>query len=241
MSDDDMPVLSADTLSILQSFYKEQQEQQSKLQNFQEYSENLIKSSKSSNRENLDQNGPENDEDEKPEGMKFFNEDWQLSQFWYDIKTCVRLCGFAQDSVSRGKMVVFVSCPTAFVKFTETWPEYKNVRLLEYDSRFSVYKEKFIKYDYNHPTEIPHLDNVGIVFLDPPFLNEDTLNKSMTTVQLLASKPEARIVLITGAIMLEVAANHGLHESNFYPTHSSKINNTFYCYTNFQTKKLKWV
>ncbi|KAJ8968696.1 hypothetical protein NQ317_007343 [Molorchus minor] len=61
MEDDDVPQLSAGTFTALVEFYKEQNERENRLK--------LVNSETSLN-EDLN-----------------FDENWQLSQFWYDEKT----------------------------------------------------------------------------------------------------------------------------------------------------------
>ncbi|OMJ27838.1 Protein-lysine N-methyltransferase n6amt2 [Smittium culicis] len=259
-SDDDVPALSADTLSILQSFYQEQKQKSTALDNFGEYKQQLAEKKLKPKGKNEASNSGSNDIAEAdssteiiPTGMTFFQEDWQLSQFWYDTKTCDKMCSYAEESVRNGDMIIFLSCPTAFVKFVEMYPDYSNVRLLEVDTRFAVFDEKFVRYDLNEPMELHGLDklqnvHVGIIFIDPPFLNEDCLKKTMVSVKLLSShnnnsdsSKKTKILLNTGAVMKPIAKEFGLYETNFLPTHSSGLSNVFYSYSNFETDSLKWV
>jgi len=122
---------------------------------------------------------------------KFFPEDWQISQFWYDDPTTtvfsqeiLRL--MEEDEESR---VAFLSCPSVFRHcFNPTTPHkgkihnpllsdymvnshdanvffvpyvFVPVDLFEFDRRFSAYGSCFHFYDYNSPDVIP-VESVGL-------------------------------------------------------------------------------
>lgn len=71
------------------------------------------------------------------------------------------------------------------------------VTLLEYDSRFEIFGEDFIEYDYKFPLDVPRniLRQFDLVIADPPFLSEECLTKTAVTMKFLTKK---NIVLCTG-------------------------------------------
>ena len=97
MSDDeDLPTLSAETFAALKQFYKEEDEREA------------IKIST---------------KDQPVQDISNFNEDWNLSQFWYDDQTaeilareCVRIAG------NEGK-IACISAPSAYVAIKKHFPD----------------------------------------------------------------------------------------------------------------------
>ena len=72
--------------------------------------------------------------------------------------------------------------------------------LLEYDSRFKVYGEQFVFYDYNQPLDLPNSlesHSFDVVFADPPYLSEECLSKVAQTVEYLA---KGKVILCTGTV-----------------------------------------
>lgn len=71
------------------------------------------------------------------------------------------------------------------------------VKLFEYDKRFSAYGSDFISYDYNEPMKFDEelLNSFDLVVVDPPFLSEECLIKSLQTTKSLTRK---HVVLCTG-------------------------------------------
>lgn len=73
-----------------------------------------------------------------------------------------------------------------------------SVVLLEYDSRFSVYGDEFIFYDYTNPLCLPaHINgqSFDIVIADPPYLSQECLSKVTLTVKFLS---KGKVLLCTG-------------------------------------------
>lgn len=71
------------------------------------------------------------------------------------------------------------------------------VKLFEYDKRFSVYGSDFIFYDYNEPMKFDEelTNSFDLVVVDPPFLSEECLTKSLQTTNSLTRK---YVILCTG-------------------------------------------
>ena len=102
--EDDMPQLSAETFSVLQEFYKEQ-----------EVKEQIVSDLNLSSSEN------------KINELNAISEDWQLSQFWYDDVTAF---DFASEvmRVAGGSpefKIACVSCPTLYMAIKKHFPEHK--------------------------------------------------------------------------------------------------------------------
>lgn len=75
------------------------------------------------------------------------------------------------------------------------------VKLLEYDTRFSVYGSDFLLYDYQSPLEIPKefSSSFDVVVADPPFLSDECLTKTALTMRYLSKGP---LILCTGMFIL---------------------------------------
>ncbi|PVU86581.1 hypothetical protein BB560_006656 [Smittium megazygosporum] len=145
-------------------------------------------------------------------------------QFWYSDATSEYLSNIAHSIAAKNDsegLIVFMSSPTAFVKFVDMYPNYQNVYLLEFDQRFNLYKEKYYKYDYNKQSELPGFltqNKAATIILDPPFLNEDCLTKFMASVSLL-SDDNTKVLLCSGAVMKPLAQTFNLKQTNFFPEH----------------------
>ncbi|KAL8292740.1 hypothetical protein RQP46_001352 [Phenoliferia psychrophenolica] len=136
---------------------------------------------------------------------KLFQEDWQISQFWYSTPFATHLASFlkSQSSTSLDTpiKVAFLCCPTGFVAFQHAYPELRNsTRLLEFDQRFALMAGRsFVRYDLDEPDVFPEelRGSVEIAVLDPPFLNEITNRKLAQTLSQLLHPTRGKLVLIT--------------------------------------------
>ncbi|CAG4956968.1 unnamed protein product [Colias eurytheme] len=205
--DDDIPTLSAETFAALQEFYAEQDKRQeilNKLEADKKLNENII-----------------------------FEENWQLSQFWYNEATIQALVKVIEKSVPKGGKVALISCPTLFVPAKRHIGDTITISLLEYDRRFEVHAPDYIFYDYNTPDKLPPglEHSFDLVVADPPFLSEECITKTSETIKLLAKD---KIVVCTGAIMQEhVEKLLNLKLCQFRPEHRNNLANEFSCYANF--------
>ncbi|XP_054016300.1 EEF1A lysine methyltransferase 1 [Hylaeus anthracinus] len=161
-----------------------------------------------------------------------FDENWQLSQFWYDEETTDTLIKGAINSTGAHGKIALISCPTLYKKLKNNCGD-RQVVLFEYDERFKVFSPDFIPYNYKFPLDVPK-DMSGfydLVIADPPFLSDECLTKTALTIKFLAKK---NIVLCTGAVMAELAERLlDVTICNFIPHHQNNLANEFYCYANF--------
>lgn len=170
-------------------------------------------------------------------------EDWQLSQFWYDAVTANALATEACRLCKAGDTIACVSCPTVYKAIRQIIdvPGTSNgnrvqLRLLEYDRRFASHAgADFVYYDYNEPQRVPEdlRGTCRMVLADPPFLSEECLNKTLETVSLLAND---KVILCTGAVMEATVVSHrnlNLKACQFEPHHANKLSNEFKCFANY--------
>lgn len=227
---DDAPALSADSLAALQSFLAEKQEQDDRFAKLQE-------------------NAHEAFEESQKITMDYFQEDWQLSQFWYNDDTAGFLAQTAIDHTTEDDIVVFISSPTAYVAYRNMVSEQErrqNAYVFEYDQRFAVFKSQFVLYNFNQPLEFAKAEElkhkVKFIVADPPFLNEDCLSQTLETVKRLAAEDgSTKVVINTGAVMEKLANKLiGAKITNFHPAHRGGLSNEFRCYSTFEDDKLKW-
>ena len=165
-------------------------------------------------------------------------ENWQLSQFWYDDDTTHTLSNAAISLCNEYGNVALISCPTLYPTIKSIITHRKlnvNIKLLEFDKRFSKYGDDFIFYDYNDPHNIKqnYVNSFDVVIVDPPFLSEECLTKTIQTINRL-KKSNCKIILCTGQIMEQLANKLlNLNRCLFQPKHKNNLANEFICLTNF--------
>ncbi|CAG0883606.1 unnamed protein product [Darwinula stevensoni] len=212
--DDDNPRLSSEALSALLEFYAEEKAQQEKAIS--------VLSGDDERHSNI----------QIQSMTDLFPENWQLSQFWYAEETIGALSREVISQVPEGN-VACISCPSLFLGLLKS--QFTRCVLFEHDSRFNVFGERFIHYDYKSPLSVPRDFEASftLVIADPPFLSEDCLAKMGSTIKFLLC-PRGKIILCTGVVMEETVSRFlHLHRSIFIPKHKNNLGNEFACFANY--------
>lgn len=174
--------------------------------------------------------------------MQFQNELFiiqQLSQFWYDQstkETLANVCHSIACKLPENANIALLSCPSLYEPVKNKNPE-ASVKLFEYDTRFSVYQNDFIQYDYTMATESDYLLDYSkmfdLIIADPPFLSEECIERISTIIKNIG-KPNVRIVLCSGEIIGEYAKKFlDLVKCKYQPKHQRNLANAFASYANF--------
>ena len=131
--------------------------------------------------------------------------------------------------------IACIACPTLYSAIAKMKTDSCQVKLLEYDRRFSCYGDDFIFYDYCNPLNVSDLEkhSFDVVVADPPFLSEECLTKTSVTIKYLTKK---KIILCTGAVMEELAQKLlGVKACTFKPNHVRQLANEFKCFVNYES------
>lgn len=164
-------------------------------------------------------------------------ENWGLSQFWYDVDTADKLALECLAATREDDKVAFISSPTAFDQLCAIGAGNRSVVLLEYDRRFEAkFIERFQFYDYAKPLDLPQSmeGKYDFILADPPFLNEDCLLGFAQTASFLSKPRSAKIIFCTGAVMEECCSKFlNLKMTSFVPKHARNLSNQFCCYANY--------
>ncbi|CAH6720781.1 protein-lysine N-methyltransferase Efm5p [[Candida] jaroonii] len=238
MDSDDEITLSNHALAALQEFKKEEKD---RLETF----EKLYKQS-------------EEKFEERKLTIDLFQEDWQLSQFWYSDETSNILGKALLEGADSDTVIVIASAPAvyaAILNFPEEDLPTKHIYLLEFDNRFKVLgKDHFFQYDYNFPDQIPEelRNKCHRLLIDPPFLEEECQNKSAQAARNLLVKDknlktkegdlQFKLISSTGERMNEVVKKNypETKVTNFYPEHKNGLSNEFRCYASFECSYWKF-
>ncbi|KAF9206599.1 hypothetical protein BGZ49_002164 [Haplosporangium sp. Z 27] len=232
--------LSPETLKALQQVMKEQQEQQERFEKLRQMAEGRFDAAQESNNAEAAE-AEKTNKNLQGVTMDLFREDWQLSQFWYSDETSEKLAQEILNNTDANSIVCCISSPTAYVKLMSmNPPNTNNLFLFEFDTRFDVYGRQFIHYDYAKPQEFRLSEElkgtVDMIVVDPPFLSEECLTKTLQTVRFLL-KNGGKVVLCTGLVMAEIAKKDDLKLTTFYPGHQNGLSNDFRCYVNYKSEQ----
>lgn len=237
IEDDDLQ-LSASSLEALNEFMTEHAEQLNRFEDLKAHADS---------------------EYEKPKriiSMADFGEDWNYSQFWYDEATAQSLAEELLDGTDENSLIGLVSAPSVYVKIKELQskglvsPNIK-VKLFEFDPRFELVGEDFIRYDYNQPLRgLPsELKNkFNRILLDPPFLNEDCQTKTALTVRWL-TRPwqrgsDLKVMACSGermrGLLERLYEPVGLKATMFEVGHKG-LSNEFLCYSTHESERFQFL
>jgi hypothetical protein len=142
--------------------------------------------------------------------MDAFTEDWNVSQFWYSDETATVLARQLLERATDETRIAVVSAPSAFIQLKnllvsresvharavytdiiQASGEYKckpQIKLLEIDERFNVFKE-FVHYDFEKALQLPPelKGSFDRIIVDPPFLSDDCQTKGKVLFHLWVS------------------------------------------------------
>jgi hypothetical protein len=142
-----------------------------------------------------------NEKDE--DGYDKIEEDWELSQFWYNKETADKIILLIGNYAQKNKKenIALLCAPSLYRAFLRNKEKLGNLNLalFEYDKRFSIFGDNYNFYDLNKPTEIDdkHHKKYDIIVADPPFLNKETIKKVAESMRLIGNKDSMKI-FITG-------------------------------------------
>ncbi|GAA5942634.1 protein-lysine N-methyltransferase [Sporobolomyces koalae] len=247
------PALDPSTLALLNSFYQEREQTEQQFRDLEEKAhKRMLKAQRinagesKQDQDDLESREPDevDPEDDKmmsvDEFRKLFQEDWQLSQFWYSAAFASQLCKFIYSFATPSTRIAFLCCPTSYVAFQNQNP-LPDVWLLEYDGRFGLLGSKFVHYDLEEPDKIPAtlFNSVDIAIADPPFLNEITnqhLSKGLQNIL----KPDGKLILLTSTSVTSLPKIYSqapigpLNETSLRVEHAGGIQNEFRVWTSWK-------
>ena len=185
--------------------------------------------------------------------MDLFIEDWNTSQFWYTDATARILARQLLEGAGVDSNIAVVSAPSVYIQLRNLLNEKPaatkpRLVLLEFDQRFSVFKQDFVSYDFAQPLKLPSelKGRFDRVICDPPFLSEDCQTKTALTVRWLAKdwSSETKFISCTGermeASITKLYSKLGVKTTTFEPEHSKGLSNEFRCYANFECEDWTW-
>lgn len=159
-----------------------------------------------------------------------------MSQFWYDEST-QKAFGKLVKKIIKGfddeLRIALLSCPSLFPTICSIAD---HVKLFEFDEKFAKYGKDFVLYDYNLGDDEDylkeHANAFDLIIIDPPFLSEECLRKSLMIVNRI-KREKSLIVLNTGTIQKKLAQQNFLVEAVFKPKHKNNLANQFSTFSNF--------
>lgn len=207
--------LPADTLKILQEFLEEKAKRE---------------------REGLERI------DHKTDADIMFEEDWQLSQFWYSESTKQALGKLVSKLLAEQQneldvtnyRIALLSCPSLYSTIKQV---HNNVKIFEFDKRFAAYGDDFVFYNFNNADDSGYLqeykESFDLIIADPPFLSEECMTK-MSKIITNLQKSTTKVVFCSGAVVEPwLTKCLQLKKCSFEPTHERNLGNEFVSYANF--------
>lgn len=188
----------------------------------------------------------------REKGMDLFQEDWQLSQFWYSESTSRLLADEILSGADPDTVICILSAPSVYAEIKKRDPSSlptQEIYLFEFDKRFKLLAgDKFVFYDYNDPLNYPqHLKgNVDRLLIDPPFLQRDCQTLFSQTVHSLLKADKSaktsdghlkyKFIEATGERMSEIVQElyPGVHPTTWLPEHGNGLSNEFLCYASYE-------
>ncbi|XP_017855305.1 protein-lysine N-methyltransferase CG9154 [Drosophila busckii] len=214
MMEDDEIALPADTLAILNEFLSERSQRE---------------------REEEEQVKHKTGKDAQ------FEEDWQLSQFWYSAATKAAM-GQAVDKIVKESKdhtnfrIALLSCPSLYPTIKDV---HSNVNIFEYDQRFAAFGSDFVLYDFNEVDTttdylLEHHKCYDLIIADPPFLSEECMTKMSKIIRNLQRSTDSKLIFCSGEVVEPwLTACLPIHKCSFRPEHERNLGNEFVSYANF--------
>ena len=140
------------------------------------------------------------------DGFPLIEEDWELSQFWYDKPTGDRVIEYIKDYVNsiENCKVGCLSTPSLYRVYLRNKEKVPNAEfvLFEYDTRFQMQGINFEFYDYNKPLMIKekHEKQFHLLLCDPPFLSDECSEKVAKSIQFLRNEEHFVLIYLTGEL-----------------------------------------
>jgi 16S rRNA G966 N2-methylase RsmD len=170
--------------------------------------------------------------------MVDFKEDWQLSQFWYTAETSELIAAEALEQTHSNGRIGCIASPSAFVSL-QKMGQNRELFLFEIDTRFDVFQNEFVCYDFNKPLDFPDelRKSFDYLIIDPPFLSQECWKKTSFTAKQLI-KQGGKILVCTGMVMKQtVLAELNCRVVDFEPQHQNGLSNEFGCFINYKSAK----
>ncbi|CAF1501495.1 unnamed protein product [Adineta ricciae] len=172
-------------------------------------------------------------------------EDWQLSQFWYNNETANRLMNEVIAILPENGRCAFIACPTVWSLMRKEHPEIHNV-LFEYDTRFDTGDHSFVEYDYKDDEHIEQnyanlKHSFDVLIIDPPFLSRECFEKVSHLAKLIGKvTPPCKHIICTGAIQEDNIKEFfpSADRVTFQPRHERNLMNPFACFVDYESKTL---
>lgn len=163
----------------------------------------------------------------------------QLSQFWYCDETKETLAKLCKKLATKEDFkICLLSCPSLYSSVKAI---HKNVKIFEFDKRFSAYADDFVHYDYTEADDNylqPFHDLFHLIIADPPFLSEECIEKMSIIVKNLG-KPNGKVILCSGDRVEPWAIKFmKLSRAQFQPKHNRNLGNEFASYSNFNLDEM---
>lgn len=198
------------------------------------------------------------DDYDRQVSIDLFQEDWQLSQFWYTDETADILAKALLEGADEDTVICIASAPSVYAAVTRIPKEEvptKHIYLLEFDKRFQAMAPKhFFFYDFNEPENVPEIlrHKCHRLLIDPPFLEELCQIKSAQAARNLLAEDHGKLtksgdkmfklVSSTGERMRDVIKKAYPETSltSFLPEHKNGLSNEFRCYASFEGSYWKY-
>ena len=141
--------------------------------------------------------------EKEEDGFDKIEEDWELSQFWYNKETADNIITLIGNYAKKNKKenIALLCAPSLYRAFLRNKDKLDNLNftLFEFDKRFAIFGDDYNFYDLNKPKDIDskHHNKYDIIIADPPFLNKETIKKVAESMRLLGNN-ESMKIFITG-------------------------------------------